>query len=108
MGIKYGLYEILNVNHDNSFYNKAEDKLLQYGEGFYPNKRNIIKLEKFIYNVWNQISTAFNNGYDHHLIFKRLNETRFVGTEFEWSFDSNKEVCIEACLNIKLIFETNC
>ena len=95
-GIKYGLYVILNIHHDNFFYNKEEDRSLKYGEGFYPNKRNILESEKFIYNVWTQIATAFNSGYDHHLIFEGLNEPRLVGTDFEWTFDPSNEICQEA------------
>ena len=95
-GIKYRLYVILNVHHDNFFYNENEDKSLEYGNGFYPNKRNIKESEKFIYNVWTQIATAFNNGYDHHLIFEGLNEPRLVGTRFEWSYQIMEPMCREA------------
>ena len=95
-GIKYRLYVILNIHHDNFFYNENEDKSLEYGNGFYPNKRNIKESEKFIYNVWTQIATAFNNGYDHHLIFEGLNEPRLVGTRFEWSYQIMDPMCREA------------
>jgi endoglucanase len=95
-GIKYRLYVILNIHHDNFFYNENEDKSLEYGNGFYPNKRNIKESEKFIYNVWTQIATAFNNGYDHHLIFEGLNEPRLVGTRFEWSYQIMEPMCREA------------
>ena len=69
-GIKHGLYVILNSHHDNFFYNEEDDNSLQYGKGYYQNKRNIKESEKYIYNIWSQIWTAFNNGYDHHLIFE--------------------------------------
>ena len=95
-GIKYGLYVILNVHHDNFFYNEKEDNSLEYGQGFYPNKRNIKESEKFIYNIWSQIATAFNNGYDHHLIFEGLNEPRLSGTNYEWSYQAMQPMCIEA------------
>ena len=95
-GIKYGLYVILNVHHDNFFYNQNEDNSLEYGQGFYPNKRNIKESEKFIYNIWSQIATAFNNGYDHHLIFEGLNEPRLSGTNYEWSYQASQPMCIEA------------
>ena len=95
-GIKYGLYVILNIHHDNFFYNEKDDKSLEYGKGFYPNRRNIKESEKFIYNVWSQIATAFNDGYDQHLIFEGLNEPRLSGTQYEWSFDPRNEVCRDA------------
>ena len=95
-GIKHGLYVILNSHHDNFFYNEDEDNSLPYGKGYYPNKRNIKESEKFIYNIWTQIATAFNNGYDHHLIFEGLNEPRLSGTQFEWSFNERQLICQEA------------
>ena len=91
-GIKHGLYVILNVHHD-IYTNAAEP--LTYGKGYRPFKKDIEESERFIYNIWKQISAAFNNGYDHHLIFEGLNEPRLVGTDYEWSFDSSASVCIE-------------
>ena len=109
-GIKYGLYVILNVHHDNFFYNKNDDKSVPYGKGYYPNLRNIKQSEKFIYNIWSQIVTAFNDGYDHHLIFEGLNEPRLTGTEFEWNYKNDEPICKEAAevLNeyMRLIFKT--
>ena len=95
-GLKYGLYVILNVHHDNFFYSPKDDKQVTYAKGFYPNLRNIKESEKFIHNVWSQIATAFNSGYDHHLIFEGLNEPRLTGTAFEWNFNKNEPMCIEA------------
>ena len=95
-GIKYGLYVILNIHHDNFFYREQEDKALEYGKGFYPNKRNIKESEKFIHNIWSQIAIAFNNGYDHHLIFEGLNEPRLTGTEYEWWYKAREPICEEA------------
>ena len=43
-----------------------------------------------------QIATAFNNGYDHHLIFEGLNEPRMSGHKYEWNYNSNDEDCKEA------------
>ena len=91
-GIKYGLNVILNVHHD--IYTNTEEPLT-YGKGYFPLKKDIKESEKFIYNVWKQIVEAFNNGYDHHLIFEGLNEPRLAGTEYEWSFNSSAPVCIE-------------
>ena len=95
-GLKYGLYVILNVHHDNFFYSAKDDKPVTYAKGFYPNLKNIKESEKFIYNIWSQIATAFNTGYDHHLIFEGLNEPRLTGTEFEWNFNKNEPICVEA------------
>ena len=95
-GIKYGLYVILNIHHDNFFYNEKEDNSLKYGRGFYPNRRNIKESEKFIHNIWSQIAIAFNNGYDHHLIFEGLNEPRLTGTQYEWNFNNRASTCKEA------------
>ena len=92
-GLKRGLYVILNDHHDNYDNDKGP---LPYGLGYYPNRRDIKESEKFIYNVWKQIATAFNNGYDHHLIFEGLNEPRLVGTQFEWSYQKGEPLCIEA------------
>ena len=91
-GIKYGLNVILNVHHD--IYTSTEEPLT-YGKGYFPLKKDIKESEKFIYNVWKQIVEAFNNGYDHHLIFEGLNEPRLAGTEYEWSFNSSAPVCVE-------------
>jgi endoglucanase len=74
-GLKQGLYVILNDHHDNYDNDKGA---LPYGLGYYPTKRDRKESEKFIFNVWKQIATAFNNGYDHHLIFEGLNEPRLV------------------------------
>ena len=95
-GIKYGLYVILNIHHDNFSYRRAEDNPLTYGKGFYPNRRNIKESEKFIYNIWSQIATAFNNGFDHHLIFEGLNEPRLTGTDYEWWYKEGEPICEEA------------
>ena len=95
-GIKYGLYVILNIHHDNFFYREQEDKAVEYGKGFYPNKRNIKESEKFIDNIWSQIAIAFNNGYDHHLIFEGLNEPRLTGTQYEWWYKVREPICEEA------------
>ena len=46
LGIKHGLYIIVNTHHDN--YEKNEEPLT-YAWGYYPLKRDIIESEKFIY-----------------------------------------------------------
>ena len=55
-------------------------------------------LKNSIYNVRVQIATAFNNGYDHHLIFKGLNEPRMIGMTHEWWYDVNNDTCKESAL----------
>ena len=103
--IKYGLYVILNIHHDN-----AEYQNIGYGKGFYPSKVDMEESERYIYNIWKQITTAFNNGYDHHLIFEGLNEPRLKGTQYEWSFTKGVQACDEAAsvLNeyMKLVVKT--
>ena len=91
--IKYGLYVVLNTHHDN-----AEPSIfpLQYGKGYYPLKKDIVESEKFIYNIWKQIAIAFNNGYDHHLIFEGLNEPRLIGDEYEWGYNPEDLNCQES------------
>ena len=91
--IKKGLYVILNTHHDNA---GAQIFPLKYGQGYYPLNKDIVESEKFIYNVWKQISIAFNNGYDHHLIFEGLNEPRLIGHKYEWSFNPEDLDCQES------------
>ena len=93
--INNGLYVILNIHHDNAQYSKDP---INYGEGYYPAFKDIEESEKFIYNVWRQIAIAFNNGYDHHLIFEGLNEPRLIGNEYEWNYnqtDKNSSDAVE-------------
>ena len=88
--IKYGLYVIINIHHDN-----AEYKNINYGQGFYPSRVDMAESERYIYNIWKQIATAFNNGYDHHLIFEGLNEPRLRGNQYEWYFVKGQADCDE-------------
>ena len=91
-----GMYVILNTHHDN--YEKPAAILP--GNGYYPNKVNLVESQRFLYNVWGQIATAFNDGYDEHLIFEVMNEPRPAGTNCEWWYNGDSR-CIEAsrCLN---------
>ena len=89
--LENGLYVILNTHHDNS-----EKQNIQYGQGYYPLRKEMVESEKFIFNVFKQISLAFNNGYDHHLIFEGLNEPRLIGTQFEWNYKKGEPLCEEA------------
>jgi endoglucanase len=90
--IKKGLFVILNVHHDNSNYG------VSYGKGYYPRTNQMDESKRFLANVWSQIALAFNNGYDHHLIFELLNEPRLIGDGHEWWYqpgDSSSEECVK-------------
>ena len=89
--IDNGLYVILNTHHDNS-----GKQNIKYGQGYYPLRQDMVESEKFLFNVFRQIATAFNNGYDHHLIFEGLNEPRLIGTPFEWNYKKGEPICEEA------------
>ena len=93
--IEYGLYVILNDHHDNA--DLVEDKSISYGAGYYPLLKDLEESETFLYNIWKQITIAFNNGYDHHLIFEGLNEPRLRGHQYEWNFKKEEAICEEAC-----------
>lgn len=86
-----GLYVIINTHHDNT--QKLEVK---YGEGYYPFRESMVESEKFLYNIYRQIALAFNNGYDHRLIFECLNEPRPIKTACEWTYKKGDVVCEEA------------
>ena len=91
-----GMYVIINSHHDN--YEKPSAMLRAHG--YYPNSENLVESQRFLYNVWGQIATAFNNGYDEHLIFETMNEPRPAGTACEWWFNGDTR-CMDAadCLN---------
>ena len=90
------MYVIINSHHDN--YEK-ESKMLP-ASGYYPNSTNLVESQRFLYNVWGQIATAFNDGYDEHLIFETMNEPRPAGTNCEWWYSGDSR-CLDAakCLN---------
>ena len=88
-----GLYVILNTHHDNAEF--SEDPI-GYGKGYYPLRKDLEQSTAFLYNVWSQISAAFNNGYDHHLIFEGLNEPRPRDTPCEWTYKKGDPICEES------------
>ena len=94
--IENDMYVILNAHHDN--YEKPAK--MPKANGYYPNDENLVESQRFLYNIWGQIATAFNEGYDEHLIFETMNEPRPAGTECEWWYSSDL-TCLEAsrCLN---------
>lgn len=100
--IEDDLYVIINSHHDNG----TSDIFLKPGSGYYPNSKNYAESEKFLVNIWSQITLAFNNGYDEHLIFEIMNEPRLAGTEYEWWSDESKEVCIDAAKTLNKLNQT--
>ena len=60
------MFVILKSHHDNA---GLEEDTIPNGAGYYPSLKDIIESENFIYNVWRQIATAFNNGYNQNLFF---------------------------------------
>lgn len=87
-----GLYVIINIHHDNFDKNQKMPPL----SGFYPTEENYENSANFVCNIWAQISLAFNNGYDQHLIFEALNEPRLCGTSEEWYYNTKSEKSLEA------------
>ena len=91
--LKKGLYVIINVHHDQA------EKDIAYGHGYYPLNQFKEESEKFLLNIWTQITVAFNNGYDHHLLFETLNEPRLRGDSVnEWVYNpgnADAEECIQ-------------
>lgn len=83
-----GLYVILNCHHD------TDEKYC------YPRKDLLEQSVRYISSVWLQIAERFQN-YDEHLIFEGMNEPRLRGTEFEWNFSPEVELCRDAmaCIN---------
>ncbi|MBQ8614133.1 MAG: cellulase family glycosylhydrolase, partial [Ruminiclostridium sp.] len=75
--IDAGMYVILNVHHD-----------VEVGY-YFPDSANYTTSEKFMKDVWKQISEKFKN-YDNRLIFETINEPRLKGnTNYEWWFNIN-------------------
>lgn len=69
-----GYYIVLN---DHSMRGNLSTPLA-YHEGFITRNtpEDIAESERYIKAVWKQITVAFNNSYDEHLIFETLNEPR--------------------------------
>ncbi|MCR5080430.1 MAG: glycoside hydrolase family 5 protein [Treponema sp.] len=92
------LYVIINVHHDNitPAYCTTGCHL-----GYSPAASCINESKRYLYNVWCQITEAFNNGYDEHLIFETINEPRLPGDPHEWNWNSSCSTCQEAMACIK-------
>ena len=71
---RQGYYIVLN---DHSMRENLSTPLA-YHEGFITRNtpEDIAESERYIKSVWKQITAAFNNSYDEHLIFETLNEPR--------------------------------
>lgn len=78
--IENDMYVILNSHHD--CYDKPT--AMKKCSGYYPNSTNYEESARYLTNIWTQIGTAFNNGYDEHLVFETMNEPRLRGTNNEW------------------------
>ena len=107
--IDAGYYVILNEHHsvhgdqettykteegkENEFASRRMNSPLQYADGYIvsTNPEDIEESKRFLSNIWRQIATAFNNGYDEHLIFETMNEPRnprdyhAEGVSHEWN-----------------------
>jgi endoglucanase len=94
--IEEGLYVVINSHHDN-FPGPQNNRK----PGYYPNSTNLTNSMNYIVNIWSQISLAFNNGYDEHLIFEAMNEPRLAGTTVEWSTDERNELCKDGFICIQ-------
>ncbi len=90
--IEDGMYVILNSHHD--CFDRPQK--MPVCSGYYPNSVNYEESANFLVNLWTQIGTVFNNGYDEHLVFETMNEPRLRGTGHEWWFDQNAEECRDA------------
>ena len=91
--ISKGLYVILNTHHDNA---EFSEEPIKYGKGYYTLRKDLTESTQFLHNIWSQIAAAFNNGYDHHLIFEGLNEPRPMGTDCEWTYKKGDPICEES------------
>lgn len=77
---KQGYYIILNEHHS---VHDGMGKPLQYHEGYIIRNtpEDISESKAFLTAIWTQITEAFNNSYDEHLIFETMNEPRNTGHE---------------------------
>ena len=91
--IEAGYYVILNEHHSvhgehentirktSSSWEYSKRKMpspLGYADGYIvsSNETDQQESKRFLNSIWTQIATAFNNGYDEHLIFETMNEPR--------------------------------
>lgn len=108
MALATGYYVILNEHHsvhgdqttahrtqagkENEYLTRRMPYPLGYADGYIvsTNQRDKEESKRFLHAIWTQIATAFNNGYDEHLIFETMNEPRnprdyHNGESHEWN-----------------------
>lgn len=73
--INAGYYVIINEHHST---NENLSSPVGKGQGWMVtnNADDIAESKRFLEAVWKQITEAFNNSYDEHLIFETINEPR--------------------------------
>lgn len=110
---RQGYYIVLN---DHSMRGNLSSPLA-YHEGFITRNtpEDIAESERYIKAVWKQITAAFNNSYDEHLIFETLNEprneesgTEHAAKDHTWIAGyGNSENCPECIADNKILNEYN-
>lgn len=96
--IAQDLYVIINIHHDNITPSYCKPNC---HKGYCPVSSCLGESKRYLYNVWCQIASAFNNGYDEHLVFETINEPRLPGDEHEWNWNASCKTCRDAaaCIN---------
>ncbi len=90
--IEDGFFVILNEHHS------VRDKMavpLRYSEGYRTSVGDEEESKQFLSAVWRQISAAFNNSYDEHLIFETMNEPRNTAHSHTWNPNYTSKSCKE-------------
>ncbi len=82
------MFVILNIHHD------TDKKYV------YPDSAHFDQSHRYITTIWGQLAERFKD-YDNKLIFECINETRLVGTNVEWWFNTEDEKILDAadCIN---------
>ena len=97
-----GYYVILNEHHS------VRDNMnnpLKKGEGYILRTSDQTESKAFLKAIWQQITQAFNNEYDEHLIFETMNEPRDTSHEHAWyPLPESCSVCRE---ELKLLNDYN-
>lgn len=99
--IDAGYYVILNEHHS-----------VNNGYIVNDNQTDIAESKAFLKAIWKQITAAFNNSYDEHLIFETMNEPRNAKHEHQWqpglkySWCDNTN-CPECIADYKILNEYN-
>lgn len=63
-----------------------------FGAGYNINNNDKTRSEKYLKAFWNQISAAFNNSYDEHLVFELMNEPIDL-TDHQFNPESSCPTC---------------